>query len=48
MWESEGETWSQDKSVSSSDSREDNVFNDTLHVIGLYGLGDKDSLFLKD
>ena len=48
MWESEVEAWSEDKSVSSSDSREDNVCNDALHVIGLYGPGDKVSLFLKD
>ena len=27
---------------------EDNVCNDALHVIGLYGPGDKISLFLKD
>ena len=47
-WESEGEAWSEDESVSSSDSREDNVCNEALHVIGLYGLGDKVSLFLKD
>ena len=44
LWESEGEAWSEDKSVSSSDSREDNVCNDALHVIGLYGLGDKVSV----
>ena len=29
-------------------SREDNVGKDALHVIGLYGPGDKISLFLKD
>ena len=47
-WESEGEAWSEDESVSSSDSREDNVCNEALHVVGLYGPGDKASLFLKD
>ena len=40
-WESEGEAWSEDKGVSSSDSRESSVCNEALHVIGLYG-------FLKD
>ena len=35
MWGSEGEAWSEDESVSSSGSREDNVCNDALHVIGL-------------
>ena len=34
MWESEGEAWSEDESVSSSDSRENNVCNEALHVIG--------------
>ena len=48
MWESEGEAWSEDERVSSSGSREGNVGNDALHVIGLYGPGDKISLFLKD
>ena len=48
MWESEGELWSEDESVSSSGSREGNVCNEALHVIGLYGPGDKTSLFLKD
>ena len=38
MWESEGEAWYEDESMSSSGSREDNVCNDALHVIGLYGL----------
>ena len=47
-WESEGEAWSEDESVSSSGSREGNVCNDALHVIGLCGLGDKISLFLQD
>ena len=41
---SENEAWSEDENVSSSDSREDNVCNDALHVIGLYGPGDKVSL----
>ena len=47
MWESEGEAWSEDEDASSSGSREDNVCNDALHVIGLYG-PDKMSLFLQD
>ena len=34
IWESEGEVWSEDESVSSSDSREDKVCNGALHVIG--------------
>ena len=46
--ESEGEAWYENKSVSSSDSREDNVCNDAVHVIGLYGPGDKVSFFLND
>ena len=45
---SEDEAWSEDESVSSSLSREDNVCNGVLHVIGLYGPGDKVSLFLDD
>ena len=48
MWESEGEAWSEDESVSSSGSHEGNVCNDALHVIGLHGSGDKISLFLQD
>ena len=50
MWESGGEAWSEDENVSSSGSREGNVCNDALHVIGLYGPGDNDnvSLFLQD
>ena len=48
LWESEGEAWSEDESVSSSGSREGNVCNEALHVIGLYGLGDKISLFFLD
>ena len=48
MWESEGEAWSEDESVSSNCSREGNVCNDALHVIGLFGPGDKMSLFLED
>ena len=47
MWESEGEAWSEDENESSSGSREGNVCNDALHVIGLYGLGDKIALFLQ-
>ena len=41
MWESEGEAWSEDESVSSSGSRKGNVGNEALHVIGLYGPGGK-------
>ena len=48
MWESEGEAWSEDESVSSSGSREGNVCNDALHVIRLYGPGGKISRFLQD
>ena len=47
-WESGDEAWSEDESVSSDGSRECNVGNDALHVIGLYGPGDKISLFVKD
>ena len=47
-WESEGEAWSEDTSVSSSDSRESNVCNEAPLCIGLYGPGDKISLFLQD
>ena len=46
--ESEGEARSEDESVFSSGSREGNVCNDALHVIGMHGLGDKISLFLQD
>ena len=45
MWESEGEAWSEDESVSSGGSREGNVCNDALHVIELYGPGGQISLF---
>ena len=45
MWESGDEAWSEDEGVSSSGPREGNVGNDALHVIGLYGPGDKISLF---
>ena len=48
MWESEGESWSEDESVSSSGSRDGNVCNEALHVTGLYGPGCKISLFLQD
>ena len=41
MWESEGEAWSEDESGSSSGSREGNVGNDALHVIGLPEPGGK-------
>ena len=37
-----------DESVSSGGSQEGNVSNDTLHVIGLHGSGDKISLFSQD
>ena len=43
-WETEGEAWSEEESMSSSDSRDDNVCNEALHLIGLHGLGDKVSL----
>ena len=48
MRESEGEAWSEDENASSSGSREGNVCNVALHVVGLYGPGDKISLFLLD
>ena len=48
MWESEGEAWSADESLSFSGSREGNVCNDAMHVIGLYGPGAKISLFRQD
>ena len=38
MWESEGEAWSEDESASSSGSREGNMCNNALHVIGCMGL----------
>ena len=37
MWESEDEAWSVDESASSGVSRENNVGDGALHVIGLYG-----------
>ena len=48
MWESEGEAWSEDKSVSSTASHKGNMRNNALHVIGLHGTGDRVSLFLQD
>ena len=39
MWECEGEARSEDESARVS--RENNVCNGALHVIGLYGPGDK-------
>ena len=48
MWESEGEAWLEEEDASSSTSREGNVCNDALHVIGLYGPCDKVSLILQD
>ena len=47
-WVSEGEAWSEDEGASSTATREGNVCNDALHVIGLHGHGDKISLFLQD
>ena len=47
-WEGEGEAWYEVESVSSSASRENNVCNEALHVIGLYRPSDKISIFLKD
>ena len=47
MCESGDEAWSEGESASSSGSREGNVGNGALHVIGLCGPGDKLSLFLK-
>ena len=47
MWESEGEAWSEDEDASSHASREGNVSNEALHVIGLLGPGDRISLFLQ-
>ena len=37
MWESRDEAWLEDESAFSTASREGNVGNDALHVIGLYG-----------
>ena len=48
MWESGDEAWSDDESASSNGSRDGNVGNVALHVIGLYGPGDKISLFSED
>ena len=48
MWESGNEAWSEDETVSSGGSREGNVGNDALHVVGFCGPGDKMSLSLKD
>ena len=47
MSESEEEAWSEDESASPSVSQK-NKCNGALHVIGMYGPGDKVSLFLKD
>ena len=46
MWESEEEAWSEDEDASSTASREGNVCNDALHVVGMHEPGDKISLFL--
>ena len=48
MSKSEDEAWSEGESVSSGVSRENNVCIGALHVIGLYGPGDKISFFLED
>ena len=48
MWESEGEVWSEDESVSSTASHKGNMRDGALHVIGLRGSGGKISLFLQD
>ena len=45
MRESEGAALSEDENASSGGSREGNVCNDALHVIGLCGRGHKISLF---
>ena len=45
-WESEGEAWSEDECASSG-SRESNVCNDALHVVGLHGPG-QDLFSLQD
>ena len=47
-WESEGEAWSEDESVSSAASDKGHMCNDALHVIGLHGSRDKISLLLQD
>ena len=47
IWESEDEVLSEDERVSSTGSRENNVCNCALHVIGLYGSGDKGSPLLE-
>ena len=41
MWEGEGGAWSEDEGASSTASREGNVCNDALHVVGLHGPSDK-------
>ena len=48
MWESEGEAWSEDQSVSSTASCKSNMCIDALLVVGLRGPGDRISLFFKD
>ena len=48
MWESEVGAWSEDEGASSTASRQGNVCNDALHVVGLHGPGDKISLILQD
>ena len=48
MWESEVGAWSEDEGASSTASRQGNVCNDALHVVGLHGPSDKISLFLQD
>ena len=39
-----GEAWSEDEDAASTASREGNESNDAMHVVGLYGPGDKISL----
>ena len=41
MSESDCEAWSEDEDASSTASREGNVCNDALHVVGLHGPSDK-------
>ena len=40
------EAWSEDEDASSTASREGNVCNDALRVVGLHRPGDKSSIFL--
>ena len=47
MWETDGKGLSEDEDASSTRSREGNVCNYALRVVGLHGPGDKISLFLQ-